>query len=134
MREALRGRNLTNVMAVVTRYFGGTLLGTGGLVRAYTAAVAEGLSNTEIVTRIRGIRLDIITDYTGLGRIQYLTAQMGIRTEDIIYSDKVEIHVIVPEKDLELLKKEITEGTNAQAFIEEKEECWFTEPAEAVRI
>lgn len=134
MLEALRGRNLTNVLAVVTRYFGGTLLGTGGLVRAYTAAVAEGLSNTEIVTRIRGIRLDIITDYTGLGRIQYLTAQMGVRTEDIIYSDKVEIHVIVPEKDLELLKKEITEGTNAQAFIEEKEECWFTEPAEAVRI
>ena len=124
--EVLRGKELTNILAVVTRYFGGTLLGTGGLVRAYTAAVTEGLSHTELVTRNLGIRLNIITDYSGLGKIQYLTAQRGIVTEDTAYTDKVEMTVIVPEDELAALKKEIREGTNGQAVFKEKGECWFT--------
>lgn len=63
--EVLRGKKLTDVFVVVTRYFGGTLLGTGGLVRAYTSAAAEALAHTVIITKIHGFKLKIITDYTG---------------------------------------------------------------------
>ena len=124
--EVLRGRGLTDVLAVVTRYFGGTLLGTGGLVRAYTAAVTEGLARTDLITRTRGMRLSITTDYTSLGKIQYLAAGHGICTEDTVYSDKVEMTVIVPGDTLPILQKEIREGTNGQSVLEEKGECWLT--------
>ena len=66
--EVIRGRELTDIFIVVTRYFGGTLLGTGGLVRAYTSAAAEALAHTEIITRIHGLKLKVTTDYTGLGK------------------------------------------------------------------
>ena len=62
--EVIRGRELTNVLVIVTRYFGGTLLGTGGLVRAYTAATIEGLKNSESIARIHGVKLGIETNYT----------------------------------------------------------------------
>ena len=73
--EVLRGQELTNTLLVVTRYFGGTLLGTGGLVRAYTKAAKEAVEVRTIITRISGFKLKIITDYTGIGKIQYLLGQ-----------------------------------------------------------
>ena len=82
--EVIRGRELTDVFIVVTRYFGGTLLGTGGLVRAYTSAAAEALSHTEIITRIHGFKLKITTDYTGLGKLQYILAQRGLAILDTV--------------------------------------------------
>lgn len=124
--EVIRGRELTDVFIVVTRYFGGTLLGTGGLVRAYTAAAAAALSNTEIITNIRGIKLKITTDYTGLGKIQYLLAQRSLQILDTEYSDHVELTVLVPDDEQGVLLKEIMEGTNGQAETETVEECWFT--------
>lgn len=123
--EVLRGRELTDVFIVVTRYFGGTLLGTGGLVRAYGAAAAKALAHTEIITRIYGFKLKITTDYTGLGKIQYLLAQRGVKVLDTAYTDRVEIMVLVPESDENALRKDIMEGTNGQAGVEKMEECWF---------
>ena len=70
MMDVLTGAGLTNVAVVVTRYFGGTLLGTGGLVRAYTAATIEGLKNSESIARIHGVKLGIETNYTDFGKIQ----------------------------------------------------------------
>ena len=64
--------SIHNVAVVVTRYFGGTLLGTGGLVRAYQKAAQEGLSYSVIVTKQNGRLLTIKTDYTGIGKIQYI--------------------------------------------------------------
>ncbi len=67
--EVLAGEGITNAAIVVTRYFGGTLLGTGGLVRAYGAAAKEGLSASAVINKIPGMRLSITTDYTGqIGR------------------------------------------------------------------
>ena len=63
--EVLRGKGLTDIFVVVTRYFGGVLLGTGGLVRAYSGAASEGLAHTEIITRIYWMKLRIGTDYAG---------------------------------------------------------------------
>ena len=60
---------------VVTRYFGGILLGTGGLVRAYSGAVQEGLRASRIIEKKQGTVLKVITDYTGIGKIQYIAGE-----------------------------------------------------------
>ena len=64
-----------NTAVVVTRYFGGTLLGTGGLVRAYSKAVQEGLSVSRVIEKHHGVLVEIGTDYNGVGKLQYLFAQ-----------------------------------------------------------
>ena len=66
MLDVLVGENLYNTAVVVTRYFGGVLLGTGGLVRAYSAATQEGLRASTVIEKIRGISLAVTTDYTGI--------------------------------------------------------------------
>ena len=126
MLEVLEGEGIRNVAVVVTRYFGGTLLGTGGLVRAYSASVKAGLASV-IITKIPGVKLKIETDYTGLGKIQYLLGEMGIRTLDSQYTDHVELDVLVPETMLERVKAELIEGTNGQAKLEEGANCWFAD-------
>ena len=123
--EVIRGRGLTDVLVVVTRDFGGTLLGTGGLVRAYTQAALEGLSHAGILRKVPGVRLKIGTDYTGLGKIQYLLAQREISILDTVYTDRVEILTAAAADMAESLKKEITEGTSGQAVIEEDGQCWL---------
>ena len=123
--EVIRGRGLTDVLVVVTRYFGGTLLGTGGLVRAYTQAALEGLSHAGILRKVPGVRLKIGTDYTGLGKIQYLLAKREISILDTVYTDRVEILTAAAADRAESLKKEITEGTSGQAVIEEDGQCWL---------
>lgn len=132
--EVLRGRELTNIFVVVTRYFGGTLLGTGGLVRAYTGATVEGLEHAVLITKVKGFQLKITTDYTGLGKIQYLLAQRGITILDSVYTDKVEVYALVPEEEEGSLKKEIMEGTNGQAVMEKTEECWFAETEDGIEV
>ncbi len=132
--EVLRGRGLTDVFLVVTRYFGGTLLGTGGLVRAYTSAAAEALSHTEIITRIHGFKLKIITDYTGLGKIQYILGQRGLSILDTAYTDHVELTALVPDVEEGALKKAVMEGTNGQAVMEKEAECWFAESEEGLLL
>lgn len=123
--EVIKGENLRNVMVIVTRYFGGTLLGTGGLVRAYTAASKEGLLCSHIITKIFGFKLKITTDYTGLGKIQYLLGKRGLTTLDSIYTHQVEVIVLIPEEEEKQLLLEITEATNGQAKVEREGECWF---------
>ena len=132
--EVIRGRGLTDVFVVVTRYFGGTLLGTGGLVRAYTSAAAEGLESSTLITKIRGFRQKITTDYTGLGKIQYILGQRKIPVLDSVYTDKVEVSVVVDAGEKKSLEKEITEGTNGQAVMEDLEECWFADTPDGIQI
>ena len=115
MLDVLEGESLSDVAVVVTRYFGGTLLGTGGLVRAYSGAVRAGLDASVLITRLRGIHLLIGTDYTGLGKIQYLLGQKGIKTLESQYTDAVELSVLVPDEEIEVLKQEITEVTSGAA-------------------
>ncbi len=116
--SVLRGAELKNVCCVVTRYFGGTLLGTGGLVRAYTDSARSAVENAEIVTYKPGRILTIKTDYTGMGKIQYLLAQEDLTPADIAYAENVMISVCVPEKLLEMIQNKITEATAAKASIE----------------
>lgn len=123
--EVIKGEKLHNVLVVVTRYFGGTLLGTGGLVRAYTGASREGLLHSQIITKIYGFKLNLTTDYTGLGKIQYLLGQRGLTILDSVYTEKVDLTVLIPKEEESKLIAEITEATNGQTGITRTGECWF---------
>ena len=114
MLDVVQGAGLRNVLVVVTRYFGGTLLGTGGLVRAYSQAVQEGLANSVLIDEICGVRLLIETDYNGIGKIQYLLGQRGSSDSGIRVHRSGEIRVLVPKTEVDRLCAEITEGTNGK--------------------
>lgn len=125
MLDVLEGEALRDVCVVVTRYFGGTLLGTGGLVRAYSGAVRAGLEASVLITRQKGVKLQVGTDYTGLGKIQYLLGQRGIKILDSRYTDVVELDVLIPDEELAVVEQEITEATSGAAKLEVKETCVF---------
>ena len=78
MLDVILGEDIYNVAVVVTRYFGGVLLGTGGLVRAYSKAVQEGLAGSLVIEKKKGISLKVTTDYTGIGKIQYIAGERQI--------------------------------------------------------
>lgn len=122
MLEVLLGEKLKNVAVVVTRYFGGTLLGTGGLVRAYSQAVKEGLKNCRLGTLRVGVRLLVETDYNGIGKILYLLGSRGIEPLKSEYTDKVTLELLFPAVWKEMLVKELTEATAGRAVIEVLEE------------
>lgn len=123
--EVLLGEDIHNVLVVVTRYFGGTLLGTGGLVRAYSAATKAGLKASIVTEKCAGKKVSIKTDYTGLGKMQYIIGQMELTMLDTIYTDSVEVIVVVPVwKEQEFLKK-ITEATAGKAIWDELGEMYF---------
>jgi len=127
MLDVIMGQELHNVLVIVTRYFGGTLLGTGGLVRAYSKATQEGLAHSMIITKKYGIKLEIHTDYTGLGKIQYILGQRGMKMLDTEYTDAVKLTVLVPEEEKRSLEAELIEGTNGQVRLETGDSCWFAE-------
>ena len=88
--DVLRGKDIKDTIVVVTRYFGGTLLGTGGLVRAYSLSSREGIKSAGLIERIPHIRQHFIVDYTLSGKVQYEILNGGHILEDTIYTDKVE--------------------------------------------
>ena len=117
MLDVLLGEGLCNVAVVVTRYFGGVLLGTGGLVRAYQRAVREGLLASTVIERREGIRLSVGTDYTGLGRLQHLIAQRELALIHTLYTEKAELLLVVPVEERRAVEQEIVEATNGPAAI-----------------
>lgn len=120
MLDVLLGEQVRNICVVVTRYFGGTLLGTGGLVRAYSGAVREGLNNSVIVEKCPGRRVKIITDYNGVGKIQYIAAQLGIPAPETEYGVEVVMRFVVPEEKKGSFAAQVTEKTGGQAVIEDE--------------
>ncbi len=124
--EVIVGSDIKNICIVVTRYFGGTLLGTGGLVRAYTDASKEGLKNCKIVNKTLVKRILIKTDYTDMGKLQYILGNESIPLEDTEYSDVVIMKALVPINILQKIVKLITEATSARADIIEDEEFYFS--------
>lgn len=123
--EVILGSGVRNIVIVVTRYFGGTLLGTGGLVRAYTDASKAGLDNTILVEKIPGVRLLLSTDYTDLGKIQYILAQNDVMTEDSIYTDQVTIKALVDISQKDLVCKKLVEATSGRVVIVEDDMVYF---------
>ena len=125
MLDVILGEDIYNVAVVVTRYFGGVLLGTGGLVRAYSKAVQEGLAGSIVIEKKKGISLKVTTDYTGIGRIQYIAGERQIPILDSEYTDKVVLKLLVPDTETQAVQKAITEGTNGRAGMEKEKELYF---------
>lgn len=126
MLDVLLNEQIRNILVIVTRYFGGTLLGTGGLVRAYSMAAKAGIDASRIVTKCPASRIRIITDYNGVGKLQYIAAQAQIAVLDTEYTDKVTMTLLVPDRSMHSLKNKVMEATSAAARIEDDGEVWYT--------
>ena len=125
MLDVLLGRELHNVCAVVTRYFGGTLLGTGGLVRAYSGAVQEGLTHCVVLEKCLAEPFQITTDYSGLGKVQYILAEAGITILDSRYGEDVSLTALVPLEQTGAVEKKLIEGTSGRCGIKKLDRVYF---------
>ncbi len=125
MLEVLTGSGIRNIAAVVTRYFGGVLLGTGGLVRAYSGAVKMALEQCETITRRYGVQMLIKTDYNGVGKIPYLLGSKDVVIQDSVYAADVQMTVLVPIEEYDRLCKELVEATNGRVGLEEVEKLYY---------
>lgn len=125
MLEVLLGEGIRNAAVVVTRYFGGTLLGTGGLVRAYTQAVKEGLKACRIGVMSYGCEVSVSTDYNGIGKILYLLGQRGIEPVESAYTNTVALKLLIPYGLFEELQKDMVEATNGKVTIERLRELYY---------
>ncbi len=127
MLEVLTGQELHNVVAVVTRYFGGTLLGTGGLIRAYTKSTQEGIKESMVIEKCLGVMLSLTCDYTTSGKIQYLTATEHIPVLDTVYTDNVTFEMIVPVEEVGSVEKKFMEASMGKAVLKKGEETYYAE-------
>ena len=116
--DIIRKNGLTDTVVVVTRYFGGTLLGTGGLVRAYSAAAIGAIEAAEIITYDIYVTLNIETTYSDYQKFSPIFSEVGYRSEDIRYTDKVILTGSVRKVNLESLKDKIVQTTSGRAKIE----------------
>ena len=121
MLDVLLREGITKAAVVVTRYFGGVLLGTGGLVRAYQAATQAGLAASKIIEKCLGTKLEIHTDYNGLGKLQYLFGQQKLAILNTEYAADVVMTVLVPSGQKDMIYKSVVEQTNGSAGLEWKE-------------
>ena len=125
MLEVLQNQELRNVVAVVTRYFGGVLLGTGGLVRAYTQATQETLKEAQVATMTPMAVMTVKTDYNAIGKIKYVLAQEEVPVLNEEYAVDVVVTMAVSLAEKERMIKKLIEVTNGKAVIEEKEQIFM---------
>ncbi len=125
MLDVLLAQKIHNVLVVVTRYFGGILLGTGGLVRAYSKATKMGLDNSILLDKVYGTRMTVKIDYTVAQKIKYIISQLDIYSIDTKYTDVVEEDVVVEDDLLEEFKQKINEATNGNAKLEVLKQGYF---------
>lgn len=117
MLEVLKKQQLKDVTVVVTRYFGGIKLGSGGLIRAYGRATSEGIAATQVVDRLLHSLMKVSIDYTWLGKVENEVRQSDYPLHEIAYADQVELYIHVPEQQVEIFSLWITEITNGQSVI-----------------
>ncbi len=130
MLEVLLGEEIKNVTAVVTRYFGGILLGTGGLVRAYTQALKAGLDACSLGIERLGEEILLQSDYNDIGRVQYLLGQRGFTPLSSEYTDQVKVQLIVPVEKSGELHQAITESTCARVKWTRQKELYYIDKEE----
>lgn len=120
--EVMKKGEITDCVIVVTRYFGGVLLGTGGLTRAYKKGASIAIKSAEIVEKVHGLKISFKIEYDLLGKIQYVCNQRNWHLEDIKYEDNVTF-TIISEKKLEpLIENEIINVTNGKVKVYKSDE------------
>lgn len=134
MLDVLLGNDLYDTVVVVTRYFGGTLLGTGGLVRAYSAAVREGLAQATVIEKRKGFIYRIQVDYQGLGKVQYLAGERGLSILQSDYAEDVKLEILLPVGEADAFLQKVTEATGAKAQMEKLKETCFAEADGTIKL
>lgn len=127
MLEVLLGSGIRNVAVVVTRYFGGVLLGTGGLVRAYTQAVKEGLAACKVGVMCAGAELSVTVDYNDISKVLYILGQRGLKASESEYSEKVNLKIVLSVTEEEEFRAELTEATAGRVIITKTGEYDFVQ-------
>ena len=124
MLEVLRKKDLTNCLVISTRYFGGILLGAGGLVRAYTKSIVGVLEKSKIVRKELFYNVDIVLDYIYLGKIENILKNFDLKILNIEYLEKVKISLSVKKDNFEKLKNIIINETSDNCTIKINEESY----------
>ncbi len=115
--DVIRKNGCTDVVIVVTRYFGGTLLGTGGLVRAYTAAAIGALENAEIIRYDIYSSAEFEINYSDYGKISPILSEVGFRISDTIFEENVKISGSILSSNFDVLREKMTEITSGRVEI-----------------
>lgn len=127
--EVIKNQQLQDVAIVVTRYFGGIMLGAGGLIRAYTDGAVAAIGAGEAITRILHQEVAVELDYTWLGKVENELRNRGIRTAETDFTDKVIMNCLPVASEAQAFKAWITDITQGQSVITEGEQRYFIEAA-----
>ena len=119
--EVIKNKTLQDVVVVVTRYFGGKLLGAGGLIRAYGQCASQGIHAAVEVEKVLHRHLKIVIDYSQFGALQRKIEELELPLEGIDYTDMVTINVLVKFLEAEKLREMFINMTNGQAIVEDLE-------------
>ena len=134
--DVISGTGLSNVIVIVTRYFGGTELGTGGLVRAYSGATAEVLKNSEIVEVTDAKLTEFVIDYGLLPKLQHICMELGIIIYETEYFEKVKISVLITKEISGKFYKELIEMTagalTESSVVREEQVNFYTEAGKVI--
>lgn len=120
--EVMKKSRVTDCAIVVTRYFGGILLGTGGLTRAYTKGASISIKAAGVVEKVEGLKLSFEMEYDLFGKVQYVCGQNLWHIEDTEYSDKVIVHILSEKTIAENIENEIVEITNGKVIVRKSQE------------
>jgi uncharacterized YigZ family protein len=116
--QVIKNLELQNTAVVVTRYFGGILLGAGGLVRAYSKSASEGLKTAGIIKSVLYKKVKVQIEYSFLGKIQSEIMNLGYIIKNINYIDSVQLEVLIPEKEIEKLRESVNNIISGEAHID----------------
>ncbi|OFT90281.1 YigZ family protein [Enterococcus sp. HMSC29A04] len=125
MLEVLKKNNLINVCAVVTRYFGGTKLGAGGLIRAYSGAVAQAIAPTGIVEGRLQQEVFVQLDYPNWGRMENFIANEQVAVKDTQFTDQVIVTCMVDENQIESFESKVIDLLNGQVHFKTGDTTYF---------
>lgn len=103
MLNILSKNNLCNVLIIVTRYFGGILLGTGGLVRAYSDATTKVIESATLANETMGLEVEVVIDYNGLELLKYYCKNNNINIANTVYEDNIKCYLEVTKEELDNL-------------------------------
>lgn len=123
--EVMKKSRITDCAVVVTRYFGGILLGTGGLTRAYTKGASIAIKAAGIVEKVEGLKLSFEIEYDLFGKIQHICGQNSWHIEDTEYSDKVIVCILSEKIISDNIENEIVEATNGKVIVRKSEESIY---------
>ena len=123
--EVLTKGEITDTLSIVVRYFGGTLLGAGGLIRAYSKSAHEGVEASRVITMAECVEFTIDCPYHLLGKVEHILMEQDCRKINTEYADRILLHYYLKASRFPFLLSELREATNAQVTAERVTENFY---------